>query len=160
MRERQAYLFKIELMTETFSTYMDLDFLLVFGAWGLFFLTPFWLPVALLLIWKKSILFRFKFIFASAFILMGALMIAFYGVNSLADFGLNYYYFAGNECKPEFVCQGFNFLNSYRVAFWAFIYTLFLITFIVTIRTQNPRWLGFSSKSVAVRKKKVNSSKS
>ena len=135
-------------MTEILSTYMDLDFLLVFGVFGLFFLTPFWLPIALLRIWKKSILFRFKFLFASAFILTGALMIAIFGVISLADFGLNYYYLAGNECKPELVCQGFNFLYSYQVAFWVFIYIFFLIAFVVTLRTQNPRWLGFCPRKI------------
>lgn len=130
-------------MSELLSTYMDLDFLLVFGAWAVFFLTPFWLPIALLLIWKKSISFRFKFLFVSAFTLMGALIVVIFGVTSLADFGLNHYYLAGNECKPELVCQGFNFLYSYQVAFWGFIYIFFLIAFVITLRIQNPRWLGF-----------------
>lgn len=124
---------------------MDLDILLIFGSWGLFFLSPLWIPVILLLKLQKSISSRFQFLFTSCITLLVALVIAIFAVNYFADFGLNYYYLSGNECVPPFVCQAFNFLYRYQVAIWFSFYMIFLVTFIVSALFTKPRWLGFHS---------------
>ena len=122
---------------------MDMDFYVLFGAVGIFYLSPLWVTVALFLKWKKIISRHIRFVVVVGFILCAALIIVMLAVNSLANFGIDYFYISGNDCKPNFVCKGFNFLYRYKAVLWSSIYILFLIGFIVMAQVRKPKWLGF-----------------
>ena len=64
---------------------MDMDFYVLFGAVGIFYLSPLWVTVALFLKWKKIISRRFRFVVVVGLILCAALIIVILAVNSLAN---------------------------------------------------------------------------
>lgn len=118
---------------------MDLDNIVM----GVFLLSPFWIPVVLYFIWRKSIYSKFKFVSFSWVMFSCAIVIADLAVYIPTNLELEHYRLSGDLCKPSSVCGVAEFVHKNFSIVVPFMYCLFIIIIIAMMRAWKPRWLGF-----------------
>ena len=123
---------------------LDMGFFIMMVSIGALVLSPIWLSVTFLLLWRQSIRSRLQFLGVSTLVLFCALSIAIGGVNLLADVGVNFFALSGNTCKSSvLLCRAFDFFYNSRVVFGIFVYLIFVVTLCTAMRFRKPRWFGF-----------------